>query len=81
MHRSIISLVMLRWEGSSAFTSGITRSSTLSLSVGGGISEEKVIVRIVNLKNDQLIIFVTNYTVFSSAISRSTACQSNRTLS
>lgn len=35
MQRSITSLVMLRWEGSSAFTSGLPISSTSSHSVGG----------------------------------------------
>lgn len=38
MQRSITSLVMLRWEGSSAFTSGPSRSSTSSHSAGGGTS-------------------------------------------
>lgn len=46
MQRSITSLVMLRWEGSSAFTSGPARSSTSSHSVGGGTSRETVMVKL-----------------------------------
>lgn len=45
MQRSITSLVTLRWEGSSAFTSGPPRSSTSSHSVGGGTSGQTVMVK------------------------------------
>lgn len=52
MQRSITSLVMLRWEGSSAFTSGPPISSTSSHSVGGGISEKAVDVQSEGLVGD-----------------------------